>query len=184
MKVRIRTTKKQFIAFIILSGIFFLSFYLYVSTRPITGVVIDGTQVNFRQDLREAEKIPIFPPSEDDIFNELFNTGVINITFVFKDAGESQNPYYILEMTEIINKLTFAYSRINREVNFNAIPIDSYDNINATYYNPVIALIHPIYANSTFVMHKDHIIYISGKTYKEFDLATIKFLMIALNIKI
>ncbi|MEM5801840.1 MAG: hypothetical protein QXQ18_00425 [Candidatus Aenigmatarchaeota archaeon] len=183
MVLRIKITREQIIGFTSLLLLFLVGIYLYLNFYPVRTVVIDGTPITFRQNIKEAKNVLVFP-NEDEIFNKLFNTAVINITFVFKDAGERENPYYILQEVEIINKLTFAYARLNRKVNFNAMPIETYENLRGTIYNPIIALIHPIYANETFVMVKDNVIFISGKNYKDFDLATIRFLSIALNIKI
>ena len=41
---------------------------------------------------------------------------------------------------------------------------------------------HPVYANETAVRNEGHVTYISGKTFEELDLATVKFLMVVLGI--
>jgi hypothetical protein len=68
--------------------------------------------------------------------------------------------------------------------NFTADIISSYDNIIANESYPVIALIPPSMTNSTSVVATNNIIYIQGNTTEGFDLATIKFLMSALDIKV
>ncbi len=183
MTLKLRISKKILIFWVCIFLIAFFAIYAYSYFAPIKSFFIDGQKLNFRENLKEAKNVFVFP-NEDEIFNSLFSAAVKNITFVFVDAGEKENPFYILQEVEIINKLTFAYSRLNRKVNFNAMEVKSYDNLKGSVFNPVIALVHPKYANDTYVMYRDYVIYISGKSYRDFDLATIKFLMIALGIKI
>jgi len=186
--VKIKITKKQItkllIGIFIVAATFSSITYYYLNFAPTDTVVLDGITITFRQNIREAKNVLVFPPNEDAIFNMLFAASVRNITIAFKPASETENPYYILQEFEIVNKLKFAYLRYSRDITFNAVPVEDYSNLNGTYFNPVIALIHPVYANETSVRFKDNVIFISGKTYKDFDLATIKFLIIALNIKI
>jgi hypothetical protein len=75
--------------------------------------------------------------------------------------------------------------------NFNVINVTSYENLNASDKEPAIALIHPIYSNESSVRLDGNIVYVQGKNatsltgqLRNFDLATAKFLMVALGIKI
>jgi hypothetical protein len=65
---------------------------------------------------------------------------------------------------------------------FNAMPVEEYANLPGKIQNPIIALVHPKYANETAVRNEGHVTYISGTNYKDFDLATIRFLMVVLGI--
>jgi hypothetical protein len=91
-----------------------------------------------------------------------------------------------------VNKLAIAYKlRFGYIPNFNVVNVTSYENLTATSNNSKIALIHPIYSNVTLVRLEDNVIYIQGKSatsekeqLRNFDLAVVKFLMVALGIKV
>ena len=167
--------------------------YFYFGPKPVqplTSVEYYNTTLNFRRDLREANKIPIYP-YEQAVSNEIMNQLVENVTIVFKPASETENSLYSLEIYEIIPKLMIGYSRIKANPHFNAVQVSSYDNLAGTIQNPIIILVHPIYSNETSVSvglpgstYNNHAIYIKGTDLKNFDLATEKFLMAALDIKI
>jgi len=140
--------------------------------------------IGFRADLREAEKVPVYP-SETALFNEINSQLIQNMTILFKPASESENPYYSLEEFEIIQKLTFLFKRIGISPGFKANITDSYENIFGKIQNPIIVLVHPKFANETSVtVTPNHVIYIKGKTNRDFDLATTKFLMVAMSINL
>ena len=127
--------------------------------------------------------------SHDELVGAVFEYTRDTI-IAFKDAGEEENPYYIVEEIEIINKMMIAYRKMidsykGETINmptFNAMPVENYADLPGKIQNPIIALVHPKYANETAVRNDYHVTYISGKTHEEFDLATIKFLMIVLGI--
>ena len=158
--------------------------------KPIESWNYHGQIVAFRDDLREADKVPIYPGA-DEVFLDTIHPLVKNVTIAFKDAGEEENSYYVVEVIEITLKMTLAYRRmlggypgLSEEdmPKFNATPVEEYANLPGKIQNPIIALVHPKYANETAVRNEGHVTYISGKTYRDFDLATIKFLMTVLDI--
>jgi len=168
--------------------------YVYVRFfEPITVIDYKGVTVAFRADLREAAKVPVYP-GESEIYRDIMHQLAKNVTIVFKDAGESGNPYYIVEEVELINKMRLAYMLafgtqtdtgefVPGDVpTFDAHEVDSYENLPGKIQNPIIALVHPIYANETSVRNEGHVTLISGRNLKELDLATDRFLMIALGI--
>jgi len=163
--------------------------YFYFGPKPVqplTSIQYYNNVLNFRRDLREASKIPIYP-DELAVRNEIMNQLVENVTIAFKPASETENSLYSLEIYEIIPKLMIGYSRIKTSPHFNATIVSSYENIEGaihpTMNNPMIVLVHPVYSNETSVSMGFHTIYIKGKTAKDFDLATIRFLLAALDIK-
>jgi hypothetical protein len=86
---------------------------------------------------------------------------------------------------EIITKLVVAYHLKGwSRPEFDAVPVESYAGLSGTSANPLIALVHPVYANRTLVEVKNEVIFIEGKDYKGFDLATVRFLMAVLGIDI
>ena len=184
--ISIKLTRNRIIALAILAAVaIIISVYIFYIPKPIYSVLMDGQELDFRADLRTADKISIYP-SKEDLYSELMNSLVENVTIAFKPASETENPYYSLQIIELVSKLLIAYSRAGLAPNFDVPPIilDSYDNISATASNPVIALVHPIYSNETGIEVKNHVIYLKAKTYGEFDLVTVKLLMVALGIKV
>ena len=167
----------------------------YLAPKPITSWDYRGNTVNFRVDLREADKVPVYP-HETGVYLDIMHPLVQNITIAFKDAGSSENPYYVVEEFEIINKMRIAYGYIlgtktesgyiaSQDIpTFNAIEVSSYENLPGKIQNPIIALVHPVYANETSVRNEGHVTVISGKTPHEFDLAVAKFLMVILDIEL
>lgn len=182
-KIRIRLNKGIFIILISLALIISLIiFYNFYSPKPIKSWRIGNFVFVFRADLREANKIPVYP-SKDAVYLKLINPIVKNVTIAFKDAGE-ENYYYSLETYEIVYKLSLFYKIKGMEVNFDSMQVDSYENLPGKFQNPIIALVHPKFSNETAIRIEDHVIYIQGKTAEEFDLATVKFLVSAMGIEV
>lgn len=186
--VAVKLNKRNVVPIVILLVIlvaFFVAyrsgFLFYKPYQPLLYANISGQILKFRDDLREADKILVIP-NESTIRKELFNENVNNITIVFKPNTTKENAYYEVEVIEIVRILAQTYKiKITSQ---NVIPVDTYENLNATAQNPVIALISPAYANGTDVRLEDHAVFIEGKDFKSFDLATIKFLMSALEISL
>ena len=161
--------------------------YQYVVPKPMTSWELDGQILNFRADLKEANKVPVYP-GEAQLYLDTMHTLVKNVTIAFKDAGEYG--YYATEAFEITYKMKLAYiklfgsdiSNTSRVPVFNVEEVDQYANLPGKIQNPIIALVHPTFANETAVRNEGHVTYISGKTYEELDLAVTKFLMVILGI--
>lgn len=178
--------------FVVASALLVLFVYSYMrlAPEPITVWNYKGQLVRFRDDLRKADKIPVYP-GETQVYLDTIHPLVDNVTIAFKDAGEGENGYYIVEEFEIITKMTLAYRNMlagypgktmEDMPKFDAVHVEQYANLPGKIQNPIIALVHPKHANETAVRNEGHVTYISGKTYEEFDLATIKFLMIILDV--
>lgn len=192
--MKIKTTKRNMLTLV---GIILISLIVMINAilftkEPIKAWNYYGQIIEFRDDLRKADKVPVYP-GETQIYLDTIHPLVKNVTIVFKDAGEDENSYYIVEEFEIILKMTLAYGRMLASYEglseedipeFNSMPVDEYANLPGKIQNPIIALVHPKYANETAVRNDYHVTYISGRTYEEFDLATIKFLMIVLGVEL
>lgn len=181
IKINVRT-----LSFVLLIGLIvaFSIFYLYnfKSYTPLTSVIYHGNEISFRDDLREAVKVPVFP-SKNEINSVMMNPSVKNVTILYK-LTESSESMYAIESFEIIFKLKIAYLSNNMNVTLNVQNITSYENLKGNPENPIIALVHPIYSNETAVRVEDHTIFIKGKNDRDFDLATINFLVGALDINV
>ena len=193
MKVRIKFSGKLKVFLLVLLIVASLVvYYILFTPKPIYYVNYYGHVIEFRTDLRQADKIQVYP-GESQVYLDTIHPLVDNVTIVFKDAGEDGNPHYIVEEMEIIIKMSAAYRRMlagypglteEDMPKFDAIPVDEYANLPGKIQNPIIALVHPKYANETAVRNEGHVTYISGTTFENFDLATTKFLMIVLGIEI
>ncbi|MCX6820826.1 MAG: hypothetical protein NT016_02670 [Candidatus Aenigmarchaeota archaeon] len=161
---------------------------------PITVLDYMGTNIEFRADLREAAKVPVYP-GEDEVYRDTVHQLVKNVTIVFKDAGQSGNPYYIVEELEIASKMKLAYMTAfgtvdpqtgqtvpNTIPTFDVQQVSSYDALPGKIQNPIIAIIHPMFANDTAVRNSGHVTFISGTDLHQLDLAVDRFLMVELGI--
>jgi len=137
--------------------------------------------MSFRADLRKASNVFVYPDISS-IYNIIWNPDNRKIIIAF--ANSSDNGLVIVETFEIVNKLIFAFNVSNVSTIFIHTVVDSYDNLTANESYPIIALIPPSLTNDTSVLAINNVIYIQGNTTEGFDLATIKFLMSALGIKV
>jgi hypothetical protein len=182
-KISIKT--KQLKILVVITFLIFLLLLIYrIWPKPIYTINYKDAELTFREDLREANKIPVYP-SEEILYRALINPLVKNVTIVFVPV-EGENGIYVVNAWEIVTKLSLAYKQIGIKPSFNGLNVTSYENIElyGKIQNPYIVLVHPRYANETSLRLKDHTIFISGKSNKELDLATVKLLIIALKIKI
>jgi len=107
------------------------------------------------------------------------------------------NGYYQVEAFELTYKLTIMYKTIPYTMarrdsqlqpvflgkNFNAQPIESYENITREDNVLKIILVPPGIANDTYVRAGGNRIFIYGKNFRDFDLATIKTILVAMGYK-
>ena len=181
VEVKISTKRIVFsIAVIAVAAALYLSYpYITYQLFPITKYNYHGTELDFRSDLKEAQKIPVYP-NERLVVDTLFSPFVTNLTIAFQDT--SQNDFVAVEAYGIAYKMRTAYLATNHNVNITSYATNS--SVYGTADNPVIILVPPVLAGETAVRVSNFTITISAKTLKEFDLATDKFLMVAMGIKV
>jgi hypothetical protein len=189
--MKVKVTRQRAILFAsILIVIILIALLVSQIKLPIYSLNYYGAKLSFRINLRDVKDVTVYP-SEKAVRDEIMNQFVENITIVYK-PNESINSHYAVEVFEIVNKLAIAYRlRFGYIPNFNVINVTSYENLMAVPSNPKIVLVHPIYSNETSVRLEDNVIYIQGKNavsekeqLRNFDLAVVKFLIVALEIKI
>jgi len=144
-------------------------------------VTYHGREFFFRDDINNAKKISVYP-DEKTVHDMFWNTNITNITILFKPLPKG-NQYYSVENFELTYKLLIMYRFNGYEKTFNAEEINSYDNIQTSGDVLKIALVTPSFTNQTYVEGKNNVIYINAKDYRDFDLATIKTILVAMNIK-
>jgi hypothetical protein len=192
--VKITFTKKQlgFVSVLILTtSLIFL--YIYILPKPITAIDYYGNILSFRVDLREANTIPIY--NKESIEDLIWNEKLKKLAIAFLNTSDMG--IVAVEAFEITNKLTIAYLRNGTTITtsdiveippnyikLKVIPLNFSEELDTEAFDTIIFLIPPSQANETSVRVKDNVIYIQGKNNKEFDLATVRFLIEALRIRI
>jgi len=146
-----------------------------------------GEIIAFRGDLNKAVNVPVYP-SEQAVWNQILTIGngsiVKNITIAFKDAGESENPYYIIQEIELHNKIGFLFlKKYDFIPGFKAIEVESYENLPGLIQAPIIAIVHPEFSNETAIRVDGHVILLKAKTHEDMDLVTAKLFIILFDLK-
>lgn len=163
--------------------------FIYYQNLPkeITRYNFYGTELVFRKDLRLAENISVYP-DEQSIANKVWDPDItkINIVYVPSEGPSEENGMLSVNIFEIRFKLDVAYHnpRFNWVNEFSAANLTSFENITQANDTLVIALVRPSLADKTAVELDGNVVYIKGRTAEDFDLATIRFLMSALNITV
>ncbi len=189
-EVRISISKQQIIIFAAIVGVIAAGVYGYIAYvtyfAPVFSANFEGLQLGFRADLREAQKIEVVP--DESSLQNFFARPLSNVTIAFRPVSQQTNGWYSVEATEIVIKLNIFYkTKYGAEPSFNGIEVDSYENLNGTRDAPIVALIHPEIADGTFVKLDEgrNVVTISGgNSLRDFDLATAKFMMVALGINV
>ncbi len=169
-----------FLAFLLIATIA-IAGLTYTESKPVTRYEFQGVELSFRDDLRLAKNISVYP-DEKTILDMIWDPEIQNITIAFVDSSDNQ--LTAVNAFEITYKLNVAYNQFGWVVNFNGEEVESFTDLSGSVENIVIALVPPSLAADTGVELNSHTVYIKGKTQKDFDLATIKFLMSALNITV
>jgi len=153
--------------------------------------------MNFRADLRDADKVIVLP--NDAWVRDSFTSQYLrNITIVFKNDS-SDLGLVAIEAAELSYKLSIIYmkngigivsqSEAEEGIPDNAIvlsaaPIQDYRNLQGTFTGVLIVLIPPSETNVTSIRASNNAVFISGKNDYEFDMATVKLLMVIMGINV
>ncbi|MGC8993516.1 MAG: hypothetical protein ACP5JK_01955 [Candidatus Aenigmatarchaeota archaeon] len=186
-EVRMKITKKRIIIFsiaAILLTLLYVSFpYIqewYKSSQPLTEINYFGVPMKFREDIRLAKNIPVYP--NDDYIKSIFrNKDLKGITISILNTTNQTNIIGV-EAVEITFKLSTFYNLAGLPIAIKGKEVSSFFQIQGNKTNPVIVIIPPIAANETVVRAENYTVIISGKNLKDLDLATIKFITIVLGI--
>ena len=129
-----------------------------------------GLKLNFRANLDEAEKIPVYP-NETTLRDVILNNNVEEIGIAFI-PNESENSYYLAASYELAYKLTVINKYyFNRVKPIDSIPVNSSLEALAisTPQKPMIMLIGPSKTNSTLVNVVGYFITAQGRSFEEID---------------
>jgi hypothetical protein len=129
-----------------------------------------GLKINFRANLDEAEKIPVYP-NETILRTILLNNKVEEIDVVYI-PNVTENSFYLASSFELAYKLTVInkyYFNITKPIN--SIPVNSSLEamLMSSESKPVIMLTSPYYVNETMVNVVGHFITAQGKSFEETD---------------
>jgi len=161
-------------------SLIFLLVYLYFLFRPVVSINYKNQTFTFRDDIKAANRIRVYP-DEKTVHDMFWNPNLENVTIIFKPL-EKGSGYYLLESFELTYKLSAMYLLNGMKKNFDALSVDSYDNIESSENVLKIVLVHPQLTDKTLVEGEDNVIFIHAKDYRDFDLATIKTILVAMGI--
>lgn len=200
-----KNSLKALIAIIIVITVAGILLYGFQPTQNPYQKEFGGETRNFRANLIEAEKVPVYPGA--DALRVVFLSGnVSKITLYFPEDNESG--FYIAPVMEFIVKMGtiykyyrgdegFLFGDEGREnclyfyadgssVCFESKPVKTIDasNIASSEQNPAILLLGPPFSNKTAVTITNNMITVEGKSfdetnrkYTDLDLATDKLLL-------
>ncbi len=186
-EVKIKLTKMKIITIltiaIVLTILYFSYPYLrewYLSKQPITEINYFGVPMKFREDIRLARNIEVYP--NETYVKAIFRSKELNGITIGILNHTNQTNIIGVEAVEITFKLSSFYSLASMPVIIKGKEIGNISEISGNSTNPVIIIIPPSIADETLVRVENYTVFISGKTLKELDLATIKFITIILGI--
>ena len=172
---------KKVLAIVLL--VFIIAVSGCVKQEPNT-IKYHGEVLHFRTSLGEAEKIPVYP-NESAIRQVLLNPYVkkVSIAYVPKEGA---NGFFAVDGFELAYKLTFFYGvNFGEKIPIVSTPLNSTDEINSTFENPVILMLGPGESNTTRVVVDGYTIRLEAKDFSEanrkytdLDLATDKLLLV------
>lgn len=192
MKIKI---KLKIILILLIIILLVLSFpFILEKFKPEKTIVYNKIPYVFREDVREAYKIPVYP-NEEFVYKLLWDHRIKNITILFKPIGSPVNALYAVEAFELTNKLTQIYATtpiMRAEImgqtqyvyfkrNFTAQEIENYDNIRREDDVLKIILVAPQFSNKTYVLGGGNKIFIYGTDKKGLDLSTIRTILVAMK---
>ncbi len=180
--VKLTLSKKTIlfiIVFVSVLGVIVLMINFYpwpIKTRQYNNVTIQ-----FDVDLREAKNIPVYP-NENSTRNLINTPTVKKLTFVIQNTSDFSLTK--LEVVQTSATLSYALKIFDPGFFDNILIANSFDNLNSTAENPYIALTPPSISDGTYVKVVKNSVFISGKDRHGFDLATAKFIISSLGIRI
>jgi hypothetical protein len=183
--MQLKIKSKTLIVLVLLIFLVGTSYGLYQYFKPVKTIFFRGVAFSFRQDVRKALEVDIFP--HEELLYDLFRDfDIKNVTILFKPGTPETNALYQLQAIELAYKLS-RYDELTRtffrpKKVFDAREIDTYDNITREHSVLKIILAPPEFSNETRVVGGGNKIWIYGKTEKEFDLAVEKAILSLMNI--
>jgi hypothetical protein len=149
-----------------------------------------GLTLNFRANLDEAEKVPVYP-NETTLRDVILNNNVEEIGIAFI-PNETENSYYLAASYDLAYKITVVNKYyFNTVKSIDSIPVNSSLEalFLATSKRPIIMLVGPSKTDSTIVNVAGYFITAQGKSFEEeseksyndLDLAVGKILLVLMK---
>lgn len=149
-----------------------------------------GLTLNFRANLDEAEKVPVYP-NETVLRDVILNNNVEEIGIAFI-PNETENAYYLAASYDLAYKITVVNKYyFNTVKSIDSIPVNSSLEalFLATSKRPIIMLVGPSKTDSTIVNVAGYFITAQGKSFEEeseksyndLDLAVGKILLVLMK---
>ena len=78
---------------------------IYILTKPVKTIFFRGIPFSFREDVKRALEVEIFP--KEEMLHDLFqNYKIKNVTILFKPGSPETNALYQVQTFEIVYKLS------------------------------------------------------------------------------
>ncbi|MEM0333596.1 MAG: hypothetical protein QXX30_04035 [Candidatus Aenigmatarchaeota archaeon] len=154
----------------------------YKYSQPVKKIVYFNVPMEFREDLRLAKNIGVYP--NEEIIREIFWNQELNRITIAVLNTTNETHYIGVEAYEITFKLTSFYTLNGLSVEIKGKEVSDILELKGNYTNPVIYIIPPVIANEALVRIENYTVFISGKSLKELDLATIRFIITVLGIRV
>lgn len=186
MKVKLdeRQILKIAIGLIVIGAIVYGLIALGEKTKPQYSVKTpNGNVYSFREDVRIANKTPVFP-DEAALRERFLDNNLTNITILFVPGSDKINAYYSVWGIEIGFKLTQLYNSVGYvtgEANIYAEETETVDNITSEPANLKIILV-PIDPNGeNKVVVDENRVYLHAKSVKGMEYSVIKTILSVLG---
>ena len=151
---------------------------------------IGERELDFRANLNEAAKVPVYP-SEFSVKKALLHNDLEKVTIAFI-SNETENPFYVVDGFEISFKLSTIYIlTFGYQVPIESLEVNTTAEAfaNATYEEPVILMLGPgTGAAQTAVTVENNTIIVEGldmseddRDYTDLDLAVDKMLLVLIG---
>ncbi len=185
MKIKLQTDQisKILIGIVIISLIIFGLFTIIMKTKPVFSIESEGNIYSFRQNVKVANKTPVYP-DEKTLHESFWNNNLVNITMIFVPADAKTNAYYTLYGIEFGFKLTQLYNVkgwVFGEANIFGKEVESIDNIEDEPTNLKLILVPFEEAEGNKIVIDGNRVYLHGKTPQEMDYAVIKTILVAIG---
>jgi len=183
--MKVKTSPKKVVLVVFLLLLICTSVYVYIETKPVKIIDFGGYRFEFRDDVKAADKVPLFSPSEEYpryMFETTF-TPKIDIVYLESD-NSTTNSLYALAGFELTYKLSLIGKSKGLVKIFNATPTNTTVKPEPEPGTLRILLIPPEFTDKTQVIVGENEIRIYGKNARDFDLAVIKAILVLSGIDV
>jgi hypothetical protein len=168
-----------FVAVAAVSGFLFYFFSPEIfkyRPQPNEWVHDSGLVFAFRQNLADARAVQVDSTQCNNMFGAFNNAYTTNVTIYAKN-DPSDFSLHNLEITEITTKMVAYYAAEDKRLGFKSDIWNLEDSPLGSPVHPRIYLIGPTSAQNTSVSFQDSVVFVSGTSVANMDLAAMRAMM-------